>query len=322
MEACFSTETVDLNNQQPNRNKRESKYYWDELYRLIAAAGFTSIEVPYEPKWDFGGRSGIPRTLRSIMVKYGTMQHYMAEIKEAGIEDISSVHLDPSLFCQGSLQMYLGAFRHYGEEAMQFAKEAGAKKVILTATPSIYAVKRMLKGASQGEEEFLGQIAQTIDNLAIIAKEEGLKLCLKNEYWGLLRGEEILRFLKQCREEIYLDIDTAHLQIADVDIAKFITANKVKIGAVHFTDTGFTDRQDAYLQPLPEYPAKEAAKVFCDIGEGRVDFPVILKALENAGYDGTIIYNCKDSYDVCRSLLRTRYFINYQNKWEGNYVKH
>lgn len=312
MKTCFSTEIVDLNNQMPNRNKRESKYYWDELYRLIAVAGFPSIEVPYEPKWDFGGRSGIPRTLRSIMVKYGTMQNYMAEVKKTGIENINSVHLDPSLFCQGNVQMFLGAFGHFGEEAIQFAKEAGAENVILTATPSIYAVKKLLEGSSQGEEEFLSQMAQTIDHLAIMAKEEGVKLCLKNEYWGLLRGEEILQFLKRCREEVYLDADTAHLQITGVDAVKFITANKEKIGVVHFTDTAFTDNQEAYLQPMPEYPAKGAAKVYCDMGEGSVDFSAILKALENTGYQGTVIYNCKNSYDVYRSLLRTRYYINYQ----------
>lgn len=310
MKACFSTEAVDLNHQMPNRNKRESKYYWDEFYRLTAAAGFTSIEVPYEPKWDFGGRSGIPRTLRSVTVKYGTMQRYMAELKKTGIEEISSVHLDPSLFCQGNLEMFLGAFGHFGEEAIQFAKEAGAENIILTASPSIYAVKKLMEGTSHGEEEFLSRSARTIDNLAVIAKEEGLKLCLKNEYWGLARGEEILQFMKQCREEIYLDIDTAHLQIAGVDTAKFITANRPKIGAVHFTDTGFTDCQEAYLQPMPEYPAKAAAKVFCDIGEGSVDFPVILKALEDTGYDGSVICNCKDSYDVYRSLLRTRSYMN------------
>lgn len=310
MKACFSTEAVDLNHQMPNRNKRESKYYWDEFYRLTAAAGFTSIEVPYEPKWDFGGRSGIPRTLRSVTVKYGTMQRYMAELKKTGIEEISSVHLDPSLFCQGNLEMFLGAFGHFGEEAIQFAKEAGAENIILTASPSIYAVKKLMEGTSHGEEEFLSRSARTIDNLAVIAKEEGLKLCLKNEYWGLARGEEILQFMKQCREEIYLDIDTAHLQIAGVDTAKFITANRPKIGAVHFTDTGFTDWQEAYLQPMPEYPAKAAAKVFCDIGEGSVDFPVILKALEDTGYDGSVICNCKDSYDVYRSLLRTRSYMN------------
>ncbi len=312
MEACFSTETVDLNHQMPNRNQRESKYYWDELYQLIAAAGFTSIEVPYEPKWDFGGRSGIPRTLRSVTVKYGTMQKYMEEIRKNGIEKISSVHLDPSLFCQGNLKMYLGAFGHFGEEAIQFAKGAGAETIVLTASPSIYSVRKLMEGSSHGEEEFLSQTARVIDGLAEMAGEEGLKLCLKNEYWGLLRGEAVLQFLKQCRKEIYLDIDTAHLKIAGTDPAKFIAANKEKIGIVHLTDTGFTDDQEAYLQPLPEYPAKTAAKVFCDIGKGSVDLPAVLAALENAGYDKTVIYNCKDSNDVYRSLLRTRCYI--QNK--------
>lgn len=43
MNICFSTEAVDLDRQAPNRNRRESKYFWDELYRLISAGGFESI---------------------------------------------------------------------------------------------------------------------------------------------------------------------------------------------------------------------------------------------------------------------------------------
>ena len=44
MRECFSTEVVDLDNQAPNRNKRESKYFWDELNHLMAAGGFHSIK--------------------------------------------------------------------------------------------------------------------------------------------------------------------------------------------------------------------------------------------------------------------------------------
>ena len=47
MRTAFSLEVVDLNHQAPNRNKRESKYFWDELYGLISAGGFDYIEVPY-----------------------------------------------------------------------------------------------------------------------------------------------------------------------------------------------------------------------------------------------------------------------------------
>lgn len=167
-----------------------------------------------------------------------------------------------------------------------------------------------MKDREGGEALFLEKTAELIDLLAADAEQANVKLCLKNEYWGLLRGENIVSFVKDRKSSVYLDVDTAHLRIAGVDAEDFIVRNKDLIGIVHFTDTAFTDDQDAYLQALPEFPARAASKVICDIGEGEVDFQAILAALKASGYDGTIVCNCKNSYDVSRSILRTRYVVN------------
>lgn len=304
MKICFSTEVVDLNNQAPNRNKRESKYFWDELYPLISVAGFRNIEVPYEPKWDFGGRSGIPRSMRSVTIKYQTVENYLKYLNSIGIDEITCVHLDPSLFCAGAVQMYLGAFGHFAEEAIEFAAQAKAECVTLTATACYYAVTKLM--GYESEEGILEMTKGLVQKLADLAEEKGLKLCLKNEYWGLLRGEKIVSFVEGMKN-VYIDADTAHLQIAGVDPVQFVKENAAKIGVVHFTDTSFVDDQEAYLQPLPEFPAKAAAKVICDAGEGKIDFAAIKKSLEESGYQGTVIYNCKNSYDIYRSILRTAY---------------
>lgn len=306
MNFSFSTEVVDLNNQAPNRNKRESKYFWDELYKLIGAAGFKQIEVPYEPKWDFGGRSGIPRSMRSITIKYGNVASYMQKMRETGIEEISCIHLDPSLFCSGMMEMYFGAAGHYASEAIEFAKEAGTPVVTLSVTPCIYAVNNLMKDRENGTELFLGKTGELLTQLAAQAKEAGVKLCVKNEYWGLLRGDAVAGFLDSLDAEVYLDIDTAHLKIAGVDVGAFIKENADRIGVVHFTDTSFTDDQDAYLQPLPEFPAKAATKVICDVGEGQMDFKEIYRVLEDCGYRGDVVLNCRHSYDIYRSILRSR----------------
>lgn len=314
MKTCISTELVDLHHQAPNRNQRESKYYWDELYSHISAAGFTSVEIPYEPKWDFGGRSGIPLTIRSIKTKFNTVDNYISALNSYGIDGIISVHLDPSIFCSGNMQMYFGALSHFAEEAISFAKEAQAEVVTLTATPSYYAVSSLCgkdKTFIAFEEEFLDKTAEVIDILADCAEKAGIKLCVKNEYWGLLRGDKIVSFLKSLKKKVYLDIDTANLQIAGVDVPSFIYENMDNIGIVHFTDTSFVDCEEAYRQPLPEFPSNGATKVFRDIGQGNVDLQAIYAVLKDAKYGGSIVYNCRHSYDSCRSLLRTRYYIKH-----------
>ncbi len=312
MKTCFSMEVVDLNNQAPNRNKRESKYFWDELYGLVSAGGFEYIEVPYEAKWDFGGRSGIPRSLRSLNIKFGSVAGYMEHLAGSGIKGISCVHMDPTLFCSGMIEMYFGAFGHFAEEAITLAKEAGAEVVTLTVTPPRFAVTNILKTVEAEDKEgfFIERTAQLIDALALKAAEAGVKLCVKNEYWGLLAGEKIVDFVANLKNEVYLDVDTANLKIAGVDVEGFIKANKDKIGIVHFTDTAYMAKPEDIKGVMPEFPASGATKVFRDIGDGEVDFVSIINALGEVGYDGTIVYNCRNSYDICRSILRTRRYIN------------
>lgn len=313
MKSSFSMEAVDLDHQAPNRNKRESKYYWDELYSLISAGGFNDLEIPYEPKWDFGGRSGVPRTLRSVRVKFGSTHCYMEHLSSFGIDGISTVHLDPSLFCSGSMDMYFGALSHYTSEAIEFARGVGADTVTLSVTPPYHAVEGLLSTLppTDGHETFLKMTAEVIENAARTAAAAGISLCLKNEYWGILRGEKILDFLKSLNCSVLLDVDTAHLQIAGINVPQFINDHKADIGVVHFTDTAFTDTEKIYRTALPEFPLGTATKVFRDIGDGMIDFAAIMEALKSTGYDGTIVYNCRNSYDVCRSILRTRYFIDH-----------
>lgn len=310
MKTSFSTEVVDLDRQVPNRNKRESRYFWDELYSLISAGGFGRIAIPYEPKWDFGGRSGIPRSMRSIQMKFGGPRGYLAFLKEQGITAVDCIHLDSALFCAGAPEMYLGALDHFAQEALAFAVGLSCPVLTLTVTPPVFAVKGLLAGQEGLKEaDFLRKLADVIRDLAERAGEAGIVLCVKNPYWGLFRGEAVLELLEKL-PAVKLDLDTAHLQIAGADPAKLVKQAAGRIGVVHFTDTAFMDEQEAYLTPLPEFPARRATKVFRDIGDGTVDFVAVLKALQEAGYQDGIVFNCRNSYDSCRSILRTRSYIN------------
>ncbi len=313
MKLCFSTEVVDLDNQAPNRNKRESKYFWDELNHLIAAGGFTAVEIPYEPKWDFGGRSGIPRTKRSLAVKFGTVSNYVTYLKENGITDgIACFHLNPGLFASsGILPMFLGATGHYAEEMIETAAEAGCGIVTLSVTPTYYAAQKLIGEGS--EEEFLDAVAGMISGLAAKAEEKGVVLCLKNEFWSLLRGEKIISFLEKVPASVKLDADTANLRIAGVSPEKFIRENADRIGVVHFTDTAFEDKEEAWKSVLPEFPPSIATKVFRDMGDGTVDFEAVLKEIKASCPDVTVVINPRNSYDISRSILRSRWFCDHIN---------
>jgi len=308
-----SLDIVDLHFQEPNRNQRECKYFWDEFYSLVSAAGFDTVEIPYEPKWDFGGRSGIPRSNRSVVTKFNTVENYRAALKQAGIHKVAGVHFNPSLFISENLDMYFGAFAHFASEAVDFTKEIGADYLTITATPSIGALRAVCPKEISWEDfssSFLKRTQAVIEQLADLASSNNVQLCLKNEFWTLLRGKNILPFINSCNADIRLDVDTAHLQIAGTDPVSMIKEARDLTGCVHLTDTAFIDDSEYYKQPMPEFPADRATQVFRDIGKGNVDFPSIVSALEKNHYAGSIIWNSRQTRNVFRSMLRARAYIN------------
>jgi Xylose isomerase-like TIM barrel. len=312
MKFAMSLEMVDLDHQFPNRNRRESKYFWEELYTLISAAGFKAVELNYSPKWSFGGRSGIPLTKGGIETKYGTIKNYLDFISGLGISKIAGVHFDPSLFAGNDIDIFFGAYNHFANEALDFAIESGCEYFTLTPTPCIGILDFNIKPSSFSDfsAEFLAKTASLVNSLASKAKSANLRFCIKNEYWSLVRGESILSFIKQLDEGVLYDLDTANLVIAETNPVDMLKVMAARLGVVHFTDTSFKDNAEFYKKVNPEYPAGHATQVFCDIGQGSVDFPKIYKALRNTKYNDYIVCNCRQALDICRALLRTRYYID------------
>eukprot|EP00456_Euglypha_rotunda_P057225 TRINITY_DN4723_c1_g1_i6.p1 TRINITY_DN4723_c1_g1~~TRINITY_DN4723_c1_g1_i6.p1 ORF type:complete len:128 (-),score=13.90 TRINITY_DN4723_c1_g1_i6:39-422(-) len=85
---AISLDLINRHYQEPNRNRYESRYFWEELYTLIAASGFSAIEIPYEPVWQFGGRSGVPFNRYCVTTKYGDATHYRALLTASGIGQV------------------------------------------------------------------------------------------------------------------------------------------------------------------------------------------------------------------------------------------
>ena len=206
--------------------------------------------------------------------------------------------------------MYFGAFEHFASEAIDFAAAAGCGTVSLSVTPPYYSIHKIL--GDKSEDDFLDETIALIERLADKARKSGAVLCLKNEYWGLLRGEKITGFLDRLKGDVKLDLDSANLAIAGADIEKIINDNAERIAVVHLTDTSFEDKDETWKTALPEFPAGQATKVFTDPGFGSVDLKAVISCLEKAGYKGKYIFNPRNSYNISRSILRTRYYIDSQ----------
>jgi len=308
---AISLDLINRHYQEPNRNRYESRYFWEELYPLIRASGFGSVEIPYEPVWQFGGRSGVPMNRYCVTTKYGGASGYRDALAKGGIDHVAGVTFDPNLFMRNdNLDFYFGASGHFAGEALAHAVELGAAYFAISPSPYYGRIAHYHPDLDAQRAGFAARVIDLLGGLADKAAAAGIPLVVRNEYWSLFRGEHILALLAALPDHVKLDIDTAHLTIAGIAPAAFVTAHADRIGCVHLTDTGFVDTAETWKTPNPEFPAHAATQVFRDPGTGTVDLPAIVAVLDGLGYDGPIVCSARQTRDPFRALLRTRAFLN------------
>lgn len=308
---AISLDLINRHNQEPNRNRFESKYFWEELYTLVAAAGFSTVELPYEPVWQFGGRSGVPLNRYCVNTKYGTAADYRALLRQSGITRVVGVTFDPSLFMRNdSLDAYFGASGHFAGEALSHAAEMGSEYLAISPSPFYGRIAQYHPDIENDKAAFTEHTVALLRELAAKAEELGVTLVLRNEYWSLFSGEQILPLLDALPNTVKLDVDAANLFVADIPVADFLDAHIGRIGCMHLTDTDFVDRQDVWKTPNPEFPDRRATQVFRDPGTGSVDLLGIVARLDALGYRGPVICSARQTRDPFRALLRTRSLLN------------
>jgi inosose dehydratase len=121
------------------------------------------------------------------------------------------------------------------------------------------------------------RLAKALDRVVSIAEEHGLRASYHPHLTTIVENGEQLETV-MARSRINFCPDTAHLAAAGSDPAELIRRYAGRIAYVH----------------LKDFRAEPFA--FLPLGEGDVDFPAILDALDRAGYDGWITVEL-DEYD-------------------------
>lgn len=308
---AISLDLINRHYQEPNRNRYESKYFWEELYPLIAAAGFGAIEIPYEPVWQFGGRSGVPMNRYCVDTKYGSASQYRAALRDCGIGQVAGITFDPNLFMRNdNLHFYFGATGHFAGEALAHAADMGAGYLAISPSPYYGRIAQYHPDLADRTQEFTDRTVELLAGLAATAEGLGIRLVLRNEYWSLFGGERILPLLAALPSSVMLDLDTASLTVAGISPADFLAAQIGRIGCVHLTDTSFVDTAEVWKTPNPEFPCNQATQVFRDPGTGSVDLVGIAAQLDQLNYQGPVICSARQTRDPFRALLRTRVLLN------------
>jgi inosose dehydratase len=138
----------------------------------------------------------------------------------------------------------------------------------------------------QGKEraEFLDRI-KSVAKLG--AEEFGLEVTMHAHAAGFVEFEDELEDVLNAIEPKLLGVclDTGHCEYAGFDPVAFYSRHSKRVSYLHFKDIDPKIRRRAIDERIGFYDAC-AAGLFCNLGEGVVDFLALKTALASAGFSG------------------------------------
>ena len=143
-------------------------------------------------------------------------------------------------------------------------------------------------GLSEVEWSIFAEGAEKV--AGAVKKETGLRTVFHHHCAGYVeRPDEVDRLMKFTDPSLLgLCLDTGHYRFGGGDPIAGLRAHKDRIWHVHFKDChpGIAERSRAEKW---DYFTSVQKGIFCELGKGEVDFPLIKSELEKIGYDGWIV---------------------------------
>ena len=143
------------------------------------------------------------------------------------------------------------------------------------------------------------------DRIATVARmgaeEYGLTVGIHAHAAGFIDFEpELERLLNEVDESILkICFDTGHHSYAGFDPVAFMKRNIGRISYMHFKDIDPKVKKDVVARRTGFYDAC-AQGIFCNLGDGDVDFPAVRRILEETGFEGwcTVEQDCDPQGDT------------------------
>jgi len=180
----------------------------------------------------------------------------------------------------------------------------GAKQLVLI--DSISARRAPTAGRAQEAEQMdAAEWTGFIDRIRTVAKmgseDYGLTVGMHAHAAGFMDFEpELERLLDEVDEAILkMCLDTGHHAYAGYDPVAFVAEHAGRISYMHFKDTSPTVKADVIANRTGFYDAC-AQGIFCNLGDGEIDFPAVREVLLNAGFEGwcTVEQDCDPEGDT------------------------
>jgi inosose dehydratase len=143
-------------------------------------------------------------------------------------------------------------------------------------------------GLSEVEWSIFAEGAEKV--AGAVKKETGLRTVFHHHCAGYVERPDEVDMLMEFTDPSLLGLclDTGHYRFGGGDPIAGLRAHKDRIWHVHFKDChpGIAERSRAEKW---DYFTSVQKGIFCELGKGEVDFPLIKSELEKIGYDGWIV---------------------------------
>ena len=159
--------------------------------------------------------------------------------------------------------------------------------------------------ATEAEQMDQAEWSAFRDRLAAIAKmgaeEYGLTVGIHAHAAGFMDFEpELERLLDEVDESVLkICFDTGHHSYAGFDPVAFMKKYMPRISYMHFKDINPVVKADVIKKRTDFYTACGEG-IFCNLGDGDVDFPTVRQVLLDSGFEGwcTVEQDCDPTLDV------------------------
>ncbi len=249
----------------------EPKYPYTRVLDEIVATGYTGLELG-----PWGYLPTDPAQLR-------------AELEPRGLQLLSSYVpvklVDAAAHAAGA------------DHALQVGRllaALGANYIVLAddngSLPELVAQAGQRTGSALSSDQW-EVFAAGVNHIARRVHDElGLNVVFHHHCAGYVETPDETRELLNRTDPdlVGLCLDTGHYQFGGGNALEAVHEFGSRVRYLHLKDCDPTIRQQCLDQQLP-YQASIRAGVFCELGQGSVDFPGVIAAMEQLGYAGWAI---------------------------------
>jgi inosose dehydratase len=267
----------------------------ERAFKVTSACGFRTVELNAGTgRWEPLGRPD------NIVLNYGSARGFMQQLREWGIESVSSTFYDPGQMSFEDLHHGLLTTRtedhpkiaEAADMHARFLGEIGGRCLVVRPFPSFGRT-----GALRPED--IVAVAECWNAVGRSIAAYGVKVALHFDALSALRGTEALDdFLALLsKEHVGLALDTAELTIAGYDVIAFYSRYAGWVRHCQFKNALAIDSLSEYQLPNAERALMQAGgsrgiqRWFGELGDanGLVDFPGLMSAMIRHDYIGDVI---------------------------------